>query len=161
MATISALLVGGTSGIPSRNGDARQPVMLDAKIDFAAALAAKGSALAASDVIKALNVPVGCIVLAAGASIVTPVNSTTCTIGVGYVGSASAWASGFDIQGGAAGAYSTAVAAYNNFGATAGSVDVTLSTMTGTLSTGVIRVWALVLDTTPLFNNVGIALVGS
>lgn len=160
MATITTLDKIGTTHV-SRNGSVRQPYIVEFDLDYAQALVAKGSALAAADVIECLSIPAGTIVLTAGASVKTPADSTTLTVGVGYGSGTSRWAAAFDAKG-AAGTYSTDVAGglQLTFPA-ADTVDVIFTTLTGTLATGKLRVWALVMDITDINNNPGIARIGS
>jgi hypothetical protein len=128
------------------------PVYEEKIIDFATAATLKGSALAAADIINAIWVPNESVILVAGVELLVPATATTTTIGVGTTASASGFVTGFDVVGGAANAYAPAnSAAYPlviGSGTAGGSVDVTLSTLTGTLSAGQIRVWAWVADVT-------------
>lgn len=159
MATISTLKVGGLTH-PSRNSDVKMPYLVEFELDFAAALTAKGSALAASDVINCLVMPAGTVVLGGGTQIKTAANSTTTTVNFG-VGGGSDFTSGLDAKS-AAGTYGTDVGAvWKTAGASANTLDITLATLTGTLSTGKLRVWALLLDVSDANNQAGIALVGS
>ncbi len=121
-------------------------------IDFATAATLKGSALAAADIINAIWVPNESVILAAGCEILVPATATTTTVGIGTTASASGFVTGFDVVGGAANAYapmnSAAYPLVIGSGTAGGSVDVTLSTLTGTLSAGQLRVWALIGDVT-------------
>jgi len=159
MATISTLKVGGITH-PSRNGDVKVPYLVEFELDFAAALTAKGSALAAADVINCLVVPAGTAVIGGGTQIKTAANSTTCTVNFGVTGGAD-FTSGLDAKS-TAGTYGTDVGAvWKTAGASALNLDITLATMTGTLTTGKLRVWALLVDVSDANNGAGIALVGS
>jgi len=145
MALISTLDIAGTTH-SSRQLTA-VPYRVGKVIDFAKALTAKGSALAATDVIEALNIPAGTQVLAAGAKVVTAADSTTLTVDVGTGADADEWVDGFDAKS-TAGTYSAdldAVPNRNTYG-TADTIDVTLATLTGTLTSGKLWVWALFLD---------------
>jgi len=159
MATISTLQIGGVTH-PSRNGDVKVPYLVEFELDFAAALTAKGSALAAADIIKCIVVPPNTVVMGGGTQIKTAANSTTTTVNFGVTGGAD-FTSGLDAKS-AAGTYGTDVGAvWKTTGATAASLDITLATLTGTLSTGKLRVWAMLLDVSDANNAAGIALVGS
>ena len=85
MATISTLQVGGVTH-PSRNGDVKVPYLVEFELDFAAALTAKGSALAAADIIKCIVVPPNTVVMGGGTQIKTAANSTTTTVNFGVTG---------------------------------------------------------------------------
>jgi len=80
MATVSTLTkVEGGRGNPSR-----KPYMVEVEIDLAAAATAKGSALAAADVINCINVGANQAILFAGTEIVTaPAGGTAGTFDLG------------------------------------------------------------------------------
>lgn len=134
---------------PASVDSVRMPVHYEERlVDFATALTIKGSALASADVIQAIPIPPNAVVLAAGVQIIVAANSTTTTVGIGNTVSTSIYVTGFDVQGGTVGACAPSnSAAYPTVYGAAGTVDVILSTLTGTLSTGQIRVWALYGDT--------------
>jgi hypothetical protein len=132
----------------------QQPILLSNIIDFADALVAKGSALAAADVIEALRLPAGgYYVHFAGLQCITPDDATTLTVSVGTGAGAANWVSGFDQAAAAAGAYATMIipgtSGTINFASNAGeSIDITFATLTGTLTVGKVRVFALVTAVT-------------
>lgn len=158
MATISTLKVGGVTH-PSRGGDVKAPYLVEFELDFAAALTAKGSALAAADVINCLVLPAGSVVMGGGTQIKTAANSTTTTVNFGVNGGAD-FTSGLDAKS-TAGTYGTDVGAVWKTSSAGTTLDITLATLTGTLSTGKLRVWALILDVSDANNGAGIALIGS
>lgn len=159
MATISTLKLGGVTH-PSRNADVKLPYLVEFDLDFAAALTAKGSALAAADVINCLVIPPNSVVIGGGTQILTAANSTTTTVNFGVAGG-SDFTSGLDAKS-AANTYGTDVGVvWKTTGATASTLDITLATLTGTLSTGKLRVWALLLDVSKAANTAGIAILGS
>lgn len=83
MATVTSLAkaVGGL-GNPSR-----KPYFVEVEIDLAAAATAKGSALAAADVIQCISVGAGTAVLFAGTEVVTaPTGGNACTFDLGITG---------------------------------------------------------------------------
>ena len=88
----------------------RSPYLVQNTIDIAAAITLKGSDFAANDTMEVLNVPAGTVVLSAGIEILTQVDGT-CTLDMGYTGADPAaidlYVDGFDVVGGAVGAYST------------------------------------------------------
>lgn len=124
---------------------------MEKEIDFAAVLVEKGSALAAADIVQALNIPAGTVVVAAN---IMPVKdnavapATVCTLDLGFTTSPEADPDNF-------------VDGYNAILNTAHGVpilsaplyclidttlDVEIKTLTGVLSTGKVVVTALVQD---------------
>lgn len=144
----------------TKHGAVTLPYKTDVNIKWADVLAEKGSAVAALDVVQAIRIPAGTAVLAAGVQIVTPADSTTLTLDVGTGVDADAWVDGFDGKA-AAGEFSQFPAAYQPITATAeDTIDVTLATLTGTLTAGEVTVWAVLLDITAT-SKPGIVQVGS
>jgi hypothetical protein len=138
----------------------------DVIIDFAEALVAKGSALASSDTIEALVIPAGTRILDAGIQCIVPDNSTTLTLDLGMTGgTVDHYVDGYDFAAAAAGDYSAsdsnAIIAAQIVGATADTLDVLFATLTGTLSTGKMRVWAILADISYVNKAPGLAVVGS
>jgi hypothetical protein len=145
MATITTLARAG--GAYATAG--RTPFVIDNVVDFAAAATAKGGALAAADIIEALNLPAKCQILSCGAEVITEHTgtSTDLTLDIGITGGNTDFvADGFDYDGAAVGAVTSPVVAelplYNG---SADTVDILLATMTGTTTGGKIRVWACVV----------------
>lgn len=133
-----------------RNDVKKQPYVLEAQVDFAEAATAKGSALAASDVIAALSIPAETMVLGVWLrkDTATTGTATDVTIDLGVTGGdVDQWVDGFDLDGASAGAYaaSPTTAAHRQF-ATADTIDILIATMTGTLLTGKVTVGALCID---------------
>jgi len=125
----------------------RQPYMVQHEIDIAAAVTAKGSALAAGDIIEAISVPAETMIMAAGIEIMTAATATAATVHLGVTGGdVDNWAVDFDITG-AAGTYSTVPEGDANpvMVTSADTLDVELNTV-DTLTAGKIRVWALMLN---------------
>lgn len=163
MATISALDRSGSSHPSRATANVKVPYRVEFVLDFADALTAKGSALAAADVIEVITIPAGTVVLGAGIQLIDAANSTTLTLDVGTGTDADEWVDGFDAQGGTEGAYGTDLSAspvWNTYGS-ADTIDVTLATLTGTLTTGKVRVYALMLDVSGTPGNPGIAALKS
>lgn len=119
-------------------------------VNIATAVTTKGSALAQGDVIEALAVPANTLILGGGIEVITAKTGTTAdlTIDMGFTGGdVDAFVDGYDYDAAVAGAYATTVAAnFPQVLAAADTIDLLLVTMTGTLLTGKIRVWALVCD---------------
>ena len=145
MATVTTLAraVGGV-GNPSR-----KPYLVSKEIDFAAAATAKGSALAAADVIEAISVAAGTMVINAGIQVVTAAAGGTGTVlDLGVTGiDADNFIDGFTFDGAAAGAYAQNAAAFQPIIlGSADTVDVLIQAATTVATSGKIRVWALLMD---------------
>lgn len=146
MATITTLAGGATAGRTVGS----VPYLVDKNIDFAAAATAKGSALAATDVIEALSVPANTVILNAGLEIITVLggesNDTTFDLGTGV--DADNFVDGFDADAAAAGAYAQNAAAFQPIvvGSAADTIDITIATATTAPTSGVVRVWAILMN---------------
>lgn len=159
MATISTLDINGATH-PTMNGNVRIPYTVDFILDFSEALTAKGSALAAADVIEVLDIPAGSVVLSVGAEVKTVADSTTLTLDVGTAVDADEWVDGLD---GKTLGWSTdldSVPTVNTYGS-ADTIDVTLATLTGTLTSGKVRVYATMIDVSDKNRRPGIAQLKS
>ena len=146
MATITTLAGGATAGRTVGS----VPYLVDKNIDFAAAATAKGSALAATDVIEAISVPANTVILNAGLEIVTVLGgeSSDNTFDLGTGVDADVFVDGFDADAAAAGAYAQNAAAFQPIvvGATADTIDITIATATTAPTSGVVRVWAILMN---------------
>ena len=147
MATITTLAGGATAGRTLGS----TTYLVDKTIDFAAAATAKGSALAAADVIEAISVPVNTVIVNAGIEVITVLggesNDTTFDLGVTGV-DADVFVDGFDADAAAAGAYAQNPAAYQPvvIGSTADTIDLLIATATTAPTSGVVRVWAVLMN---------------
>jgi len=147
MATITTLATGGAS---AGRTAAAVPYLVERYIDFAAAATAKGSALASADVIECITVPVNTLILNAGIEITTVLggesSDTTFDLGTGV--DADNFVDGFDADAAAAGAYAQNAAAFQPLvvGATADTIDITIATATTAPTSGVARVWAVLMN---------------
>lgn len=152
MATVTTL-AGSTSG---GNTARRVPYVVDNKIDLAAAATAKGSALAAADIIEALDVPAETVVLTAGIEVVSPLvgesADTRLLLGV-TGGDVDAFVASWDATAVAAGGYAPTAATVPVAFATADTIDIEIDAATTAPTAGVLRVWALMVDV----NDVGFA----
>lgn len=149
----------GTTGY-STYGDKPVVYKIEAELDFADALTAKGSALAAADIVQLIDLPKGAVAFGAGVEVITAADSTTLTLDVGTAVDADAFVDGFDGKS-AAGTVSQFPAAYQPLAAVAAdTLDVTFATLTGTLTSGKVRVWVVLVDTRDV-PNPGIAKIGS
>ena len=146
MATITTLAGGATAGRTVGS----VPYLVDKTINFATAATAKGSALAAADVIEAISVPVNTVILNAGLEIITALGgeSNDTTFDLGTAVDADVFVDGFDADAAAAGAYAQNAAAFQPLvvGATADTIDITIATATTAPTSGVARVWAVLMN---------------
>lgn len=145
MATITTLAGAASAG---RTAGA-VPYLVDVTVDFAAAATAKGSALAAADVIEALSVPANTVILNAGMEVITVLggesSDTTFDLGTGV--DADNFVDGFDADAAAAGAYAQNAAAFQPIVAgTADTIDITIATATTAPTSGEVRVWAVLMN---------------
>ena len=132
----------------------RSPYLVQNTIDIAEAITLKGSDFAANDTMEVLNVPAGTVVLSAGIEILTQVDGT-CTLDMGYTGADPAaidlYVDGFDVVGGAVGAYSTTpateAAQIQVIGSGAGTDIISVKFATeGDVTLGKLRFWAIMMD---------------
>lgn len=165
MATISTIDSAGT-GHQSRNNATNVPYVAEFLLDFAVAAAAKGSALAAADVIECIPVPAGSIVLCAGLECITAVDGSTSAdnaLDLGITGvEADIWVDGYDLDAAVAGTYSQFAADFRPLvvGSTADTIDVLIQAATTAPVSGVVRVFAVLVNVDGI-NKPGIAAVGS
>ena len=160
MATISTLSNPVGAGTHPSRGVRQMPYVAENIIDLAAAVTAKGSALAAADVIEALQIPAQSVVLAAGFEIISAITGS-CTVSLGVTGvTAAAYVSAFGVTGSlAVGDYATpATAGYPIVTKAADTLDLLLVTETTTLSAGKIRVFAVICDIVDRRDNLGLSV---
>jgi hypothetical protein len=149
MATID--LSNGLGGAPRPvRSLTNMPYFVEKTIDFAAAATAKGTALAAADVIEVIDVPAGTMVLNAGLQVITVAtgesNDTTVDLGITTT-EPDIFVDGFDLDAAAAGAYAQNAAAYQPLVVgTADTIDLLIATATTAPTGGTVRVWALMCD---------------
>ena len=147
MATITTLAAGATAGRTAGS----VPYLVDFNLNFATAVTANGGALAAADVIECIRVPANTVILNAGIEITTVLggesNDTTFDLGVTGV-DADVFVDGFDADAAAAGAYAQNAAAFQPvvIGATADTIDLLIATATTAPTSGVARVWAVLMN---------------
>ena len=124
----------------------RKPYMVQTVLNLATALSDKGSALAASDVIPVIAVPKGNMVLNAGIEVDTASDGSTFTVDLGMV-DADVFVDGFDATSAAA-VVAQNPAAYQPVMAVADdNIDLTIATLSGgAVSTGKLRIWAVMMD---------------
>lgn len=144
MATVTTL----AKAAGGRGNPGRKPYMVEVEIDLAAAATAKGSALAANDIIQAITVGANTVVMFAGMEIITaPAGGTGCTADLGITGGdVDAFVDGFTVTGASAGSYATlANTACPILVTTSDTIDMLLLGTTPDTS-GVIRVYAVLMD---------------
>jgi len=146
MATVTTLAGGSIDGFTA----GRMPYFKEVLIDFAAAATAKGSALAAADVIEAIRVPANTMILNAGLEVITVAagesNDTTLDLGVTTT-EPDNFVDGFDLDAAAAGAYAQNAAAFQPLViGTADTIDLLIATATTAPTGGIVRVWAVLMD---------------
>jgi hypothetical protein len=122
--------------------------VVEKTIDFAVATTAKGSALAAADVIEAIDVPAQSVVLNAGYEVTAAITGDV-TIDLGVTGvDADVFVDGAVLAAATTvGTFAQNAAAYQPvvLGA-ADTVDLLIAGSTAAISAGKVRVWALVVD---------------
>jgi len=142
---ITTLAGGATAGRTAGS----VPYLIDVQIDLAAAATAKGTALAAADIIEAVNVPANSVVLTAGIEVVTALagesGDTRLLLGV-TGGDVDAFVASWDATAAAAGAYAPAAATVPVVFASADTIDIEIDAATTAPTGGVLRVWAVVMD---------------
>ena len=147
MATIDLSSGLGNGQHPSRSLG-RLPYVVEKTIDFAVATTAKGSALAAADVIEAIDVPAQSVVLNAGYEVTATITGDV-TIDLGVTGvDADVFVDGAVLAAATTvGTFAQNAAAYQPvvLGA-ADTVDLLIAGSTAAISAGKVRVWALVVD---------------
>jgi len=150
MATVSLAEAATRTQRPSGGANIKRPYLVEFTLDLAAAATAKGSALAAADVIQCIRVPAESVVLFAGLEVVTAQagGSADQSIGLGDSGSTSRWVAAFDLDAAAAGAHAPIAVATANptvFG-TASTVDLIITAATTVGTSGVLRIYACMVD---------------
>ena len=135
---------------PSRGSNVRVPYAVEYMLDWGEAATAKGSALAAADVIECIDIPAETIVLAAGFEVYTVSTGESAdvalTLGDGV--DPNRWVDTFDLDAAAAGAHGTIVVATANptVFATADTIDVVISAATTAPTGGKLRVYAVLVN---------------
>lgn len=146
MADITTLAGGKTAGRTAGS----VPYFVDTEIDFAAAATAKGSALAAADVIECISVPANTLILNAGFEVLTAAGGESADnawdLGVTGV-DADVFVDGFDGDAAAAGDYAQNAAAFQPVViGTADTIDLLIQAATTAPTSGKLRVWAVLMD---------------
>lgn len=148
MATVSTLAkpVGGYTANS-------QPYLVAVDIDFAAAATAKGSALAADDIIEALSFEADTLILAAGieAQTVDTGGSADVTIHLGITGvDVDYFVASFDWDAASAGDHATGAGNGPIVLSADHTIDLEVQTATTVPTAGTLRVWALAMPYDPV-----------
>jgi len=150
MATYDHTTGQGTAGHPSRM---RSVYVLEKTVDIAAVCTAGGiSALTAADIIQAIDVPAESYIIHAGVEVITALNGTTPLLDVDFA-AGDDLVDGFDATGtGYAGAGTnghvnyTAVTTFANRITATDTIDILVNAGANDVSTGKIRVYAILAD---------------
>ena len=128
----------------------RKPYMVQTVLNLATALSDKGSALAASDVVPVIAVKKGTMILNAGIEVDTASDGSTFTVDLGMV-DADVFVDGFDGTSAAA-VVAQNPAAYQPVMAVADdNIDLTIASLSGgAVTTGKMRIWAVMMDCTDM-----------
>jgi len=159
--TLAANLL--TTTHASQFGKSRAPYMVEYYIDFAAWTTAKGSALAAADILEVATVPNQTALLYGGIEVITVTDAGTgdLTVDWGYGGDDDYFVVAMDCDGGtAAGSVSSAAAtSFDGAGITAAkdTLDIVIAGTSVDVTTGVIRVWALLMDVSKMSDDRNVA----
>ncbi len=131
----------------------RKPYMVQTVLNLATALSDKGSALAASDVIPVIAVKKGTMIINAGIEVDTASDGSTFTVDLGMV-DADVFVDGFDGTSAAA-VVAQNPAAYQPVMAVADdNIDLTIASLSGgAVTTGKLRIWAVMMDCTDQGND--------
>lgn len=148
MATIDLSSGLGNGQHPSRSLG-RLPYVVEKTIDFAVATTAKGSALAATDIIEAIDVPAQSVVLNAGYEVTAAITGDV-VVDLGVTGvDVDVFVDGAVLAAATTvGTFAQNAAAFQPvvIGASADTVDLLIAASTTAISAGKVRVWALVVD---------------
>ena len=145
-ATTTLLATTNSTHGPSYGVSSRvKPYLVEQTIDFSNQnIDANGST------IEVIDIPANCICMFAGIEVTTALTNTAsdATVDLGAKsGDTDAWVDGFDIDGASAGTYATVLVATANPQVHDGSdpLKLTFAGTAGTISAGVLRVFAIVM----------------
>lgn len=153
MATESSLVLNsGATKHSSRHGKTRVPYMVEAYVDFAAWTTAKGSALAAADILEVIAVPAQTALLMGGIEVITATDAGAgdLTVDWGYGGDDDYFVVAMDCDSGTAAGSVSAAAATSFDGqevtSAADTLDIVIAGTSVDVTTGKLRVWAYLMD---------------
>lgn len=150
MATITSLVspTTTTNMSPVQTSNLKTPYVVWFDVDFAAAVTAKGSALAVGDIIEAIRVPADHVILGAWLKKETAFTgtSTDLTLDFGVTGKdPDQYVDGWDFDAAAVGSYATPVGVENSqLNPTSDTLDILIATQTGTVTGGKVRAYAMI-----------------
>ena len=132
----------------------RKPYMVQTVLNLATALSDKGGALAASDVIPVMAVKKGTMILNAGIEVDTASDGSTFTVDLGTGVDGDVFVDGFDATSAAA-VVAQNPAAYQPVMAVADdNIDLTIASLSGgAVTSGKLRIWAVMMDCTDQGND--------
>jgi hypothetical protein len=150
--TNGTVVGGGTEAAGTYPDVRNQAYMIEAVLDIDRLVAAKAfSAAATGDIFELLTIPAGTLVVSAGAEVLKGFNGTTPTVDIDFAGGddivdgASVATTGYLAAGTNGTIIGTNAPAYTQFVTAADTIDVTLA-VTGSVTTGKLRVFAVVVD---------------
>lgn len=146
MATISLAPALTADTSPQGHANVKRPYMVWKEVDLAAAATAKGSALAAADVIEVLRIPAGTILLGGFAKKTAAMTgtSTDLTLDVGVTGGdVDVTVDGWDFDAAAVGAVNNSGVQTQTYFGASDTLDILIATQTGTVTGGKIVVGAI------------------
>lgn len=166
MATVDLATYSGQQAISQWAGGVQRPYSVVREIDFADAVTTKGSALAQGDVIECIDVPAGTLVQAVVVEVIEAHagTSTDLTLDIGITGGdVDQWVDGFDFDGASVGDYAPFAAGGTapTLVTSADTIDILLTTMTGTTTGGKLRMTALMWDVSDHNHAPGRAQLGT
>jgi hypothetical protein len=146
-------VAGTTKEVAGTYPDVRkQAYMIEEVLDIPALIKAGAfTAAGTGDIFELLTVPAGTFVVAAGAEVLSAFNGTTPVVDIDFAGGddivdgASVATTGYLAAGTNGGANATSQTTFTQLVTTADTIDVTL-TVTGSVTTGKLRVYAVVVD---------------
>lgn len=147
MADINLVTANGVTFTNRQNK--RAEFLIEKVIDFADAASTKGSAIVATDIIKGIKIPAGTFIHSAGIQKTAALTGTVsvATLDVGVTANGDGYVDGYDVYAGAVNSFGTPAGTDNNLLVTSDTtLDVTVATLTGTLTGGKVRIWAIVTD---------------
>lgn len=145
---------------PSRWANVKTFTLVEAVLDLAEAVTTKGSALASGDVLKIMNVPAESMVFMAGFEVLEAMGGTSTDATVNVSVGSTTFVSGFDLDAASVGDYATVADVAPAVVTAADTLDVVLGTFTGTITSGKLRVFMLLIDVSDR-SNPGISKPGS
>lgn len=149
----------------AKTGNVRVPYLIGKEINLASAVTAKGSALAQGDVIEALDIPANTMILAGGAKKTLAMTGTSAdlTFDIGITGGdVDNIVDGWDFDAAAVNSYATPLGIQEPVVVTtADTLDILFTTQTGTVLTGKLWVYAVVVDLRSEDQTPGIAALQS